>query len=132
FTPEELILFDDLWRQIVEQFKDDVMPTEESQIVDVIKLEILMNRVLMEQESTRLNIETLEKALFVEKKKSKDDRDMMLINNLSQQLSVSRQAQTITSKEYRDLQEKKNNIFKTLKATRDQRYSKVESSRESF
>jgi len=46
FTGDELELFKYHWSRIIAQFKDDVFPTEELQVVDVIKLEILMNRCL--------------------------------------------------------------------------------------
>ena len=40
FTDDELQLFKYHWGRIISQFKDDVFPTEELQVVDVIKLEI--------------------------------------------------------------------------------------------
>ena len=46
FTADELTLFKYHWGRIISQFKDDVFPTEELQVVDVIKLELLMNRCL--------------------------------------------------------------------------------------
>ena len=39
------------------QFKDDVFHTEEIQIVDTIKLEILMNRILTSQQESLQNID---------------------------------------------------------------------------
>jgi hypothetical protein len=44
FTKEELDMFLYHWGRIISQFKDDVLPTEELQIIDTIKLDILMNR----------------------------------------------------------------------------------------
>ena len=46
FTEEELKLFKYHWARIISQFRDDVIPTEELQVVDLIKLELLMNRAL--------------------------------------------------------------------------------------
>ena len=46
FSSDELELFKYHWGRIISQFKDDVFPTEELQVVDVIKLELLMNRCL--------------------------------------------------------------------------------------
>ena len=46
FSPEELRMFLYHWGRIISQFRDDVYPTEEMQVVDTIKLEILMNRAV--------------------------------------------------------------------------------------
>ena len=46
FTDDELKLFQYHWARIISQFKDDIIPTEELQVVDLIKLELLMNRAL--------------------------------------------------------------------------------------
>ena len=56
FTVSELDLFKYHWSRIISQFKDDVFPTEELQVVDVIKLELLMNRCL---KSNKGNIEQI-------------------------------------------------------------------------
>ena len=52
FSEDELELFLYHWKQIVSQFRKDVLATEELQIVDTIKLEILMNRALREQQKS--------------------------------------------------------------------------------
>ena len=56
FTEDELKLFQYHWARIISQFKDDVIPTEELQVVDLIKLELLMNRALKHNKD---NIEQL-------------------------------------------------------------------------
>ena len=43
FEKEELPLFIYHWEKTISQFKDDVLPTEELQIVEMIKMEILMD-----------------------------------------------------------------------------------------
>ena len=44
------------WGRIITQFRDDVLPTEELQIIDAIKLEILMNRALIGQQTNMKDI----------------------------------------------------------------------------
>src|SRR6056300_710960 len=56
FTDDELKLFRYHWARIISQFRDDVIPTEELQVVDLIKMEILMNRAL---KSNKENIEQI-------------------------------------------------------------------------
>ena len=46
----ELLLFH--WKDVITQFKKDVLPTEEMQILDMVKLEVLMNRALSEEYET--------------------------------------------------------------------------------
>ena len=51
FSTDELVLFQYHWGRIISQFKDDVLPTEELQVVDAIKLELLMNRSLKQNKA---------------------------------------------------------------------------------
>ena len=46
FNPSELEMILFHWGRMIGQFRDDVLPTEELQVLDTIKLEILMNRAL--------------------------------------------------------------------------------------
>ena len=57
FTEDEIKLFKYHWSRIISQFRDDVIPTEELQVIDLIKLELLMNRhrrAHTRREATRL------------------------------------------------------------------------------
>ena len=56
FTPEELEMFQFHFKKMWSQFKDDVFHTEEMQIIDTIKLEILMNRILKSQHENQQDI----------------------------------------------------------------------------
>jgi len=60
FTEGELELFQYHWARIISQFKDDVIPTEELQVVDLIKLELLMNRSLKNNKDNVEQISLLE------------------------------------------------------------------------
>ena len=55
FTASELELVKYHWGRIISQFKDDVFPTEEIQVIDVIKIEILMNRSLLSNKQNIVN-----------------------------------------------------------------------------
>ena len=50
FSPEELEMILFHWGRMISQFRDDVLPTEELQVLDAIKIEILMGRCLKEQD----------------------------------------------------------------------------------
>jgi hypothetical protein len=47
----------------------------------MVKLEVLMNRLLTKQESTKRGIETLQSEVYDEQMKDKDDRDVDLIRS---------------------------------------------------
>ena len=67
FTEGELELFKYHWARIISQFKDDVIPTEELQVVDLIKLELLMNRSLKYNKENIEQISLFEGLFFSQK-----------------------------------------------------------------
>jgi len=126
----EMILFH--WGRMIGQFRDDVLPTEELQVLDTIKLEILMNRALKEQQKSMKSIEDLEDWVVREKQLPIEDRDMDRIFNLERQVAVLRASQESLNKDYKDLQQKKGMMLRDLKATREQRIKKLEDSKQTF
>ena len=67
FAAEELEMFEFHFKKMWSQFKDDVFHTEEMQIIDTIKLEILMNRILKSQQENQTQIVTYETLVREEK-----------------------------------------------------------------
>lgn len=132
FTRDELELVRYHWGRIIGQFKDDVFPTEELQVVDVIKLEILMNRGLKQNKENIDQISAFEKLVQEERSVDPDQQDRDYILNLERQVATLRAAQESLNRDYRDLQTKKNSMLKEMKATREQRIRRFEDSRESF
>lgn len=130
FSEEELELFLHHWKQIIAQFRRDILPTEELQILDTIKLEVLMNRALREQQSSMHRISDCESQILIEKEKQRPDKELMF--SLERQIAVLRAAKESLSKDYKELQTKKSAMFKDLKATREQRIEKIENSRVTF
>ena len=132
FSETELVLFLYHWKQIVAQFKKDVLPTEELQIVDTIKLEVLMNRALREQQESTVRIHELDLEIEAEKRKNSEDQDREYIFNLERQIASFRAAKDGLSREFKDLQTKKSALFKDMKATRAERIEKIENNKETF
>jgi len=130
FTEDELPLFVYYWEKTISQFKDDVLPTEELQIVDMVKIELLMSRGLKQQNTNQQNIALLEKLLVDEQ--AQNVPDPMKVNSLSTQVALARSAQTAWSKEFQELSNRKLAILKELKATRQQRVKNLESSKANF
>ncbi len=132
FSTQELEMFVFHWKRIVSQFRDDVLPTEELQVIDAIKLELLMNRALKEQQTNMLSIADTEKLVDDEKAKEIADRDIDYIFNLERQAAILRAAHESLGKDYKELQTKKNAMLKELKGTREQRVRRLEDSKTTF
>ena len=132
FTDDELELFKYHWGRIISQFKDDVFPTEELQVVDVIKLEILMNRCLKGNKANIDQINTYDQMLKDERSRDKDQQDHDYIINLERQLASLRASQESLNRDYRELQTKKDSMLKNMKGTREQRIKRLEDSKLSF
>ena len=132
FSSEELQLFEFHFKKMWSQFKDDVFHTEEMQIIDTIKLEILMNRILRSQQDNQNEITTIERIVREEKSRDKDQRDMDLIIQFERQVAMLRASQEALSKDYKDLQARKATMLKDLKGTREQRIKAIEDSKQTF
>ena len=132
FSSEELELFEFHFKKMWSQFKDDVFHTEEMQIIDTIKLEILMNRILKSQRDNQQEIILAERLVRDEKARDKDQRDMDLVINLERQVAIMRASQETLSKDYKDLQARKATMLKDLKGTREQRVKAIEDSKLTF
>ena len=132
FSEDELELFLYHWKQIIAQFRKDVLATEELQIVDTIKLEVLMNRALREQQQSMDRVRLLEAEIDIEKRRDSDQQDKEMIFNLERQIASLRAAKESLSREFKDLQTKKAAMYKDLKATREQRIEKLESNKQTL
>tara|TARA_R110002020_G_scaffold103752_13_gene243167 strand:+ start:3016 stop:3801 length:786 start_codon:yes stop_codon:yes gene_type:complete len=132
FSQQELELFKYHWTRVISQFKDDVIPTEEIQVVDLIKLELLMNRCLKLNKSNMDQINVFEELVRDERALDPDQQDVDTIINLERQVASLRAAQESLNRDYRDLQTKKNSMLKEMKATREQRVKRYEDSKHSF
>ncbi len=132
FTEDELEMFEYHFKKMWSQFKDDVFHTEEMQIIDTIKLELLMNRILKSQQDNQNLISHYEREIQVEKSVDKDQRDIDVIMNLERSIAVTRASQETLSKDYKDLQSRKATMLKDLKGTREQRIKQIEDSKQTF
>lgn len=132
FSEEELEMFEFHFKKMWSQFKDDVFHTEEMQIIDTIKLEILMSRILTSQRANENQIEIYSGMVRQEKEVAVDQRDNELIFELERQVAVLRASQETLSKDYKDLQARKGTMLKDLKGTREQRIKAIEDSKETF
>jgi hypothetical protein len=137
FDPAECDYFDYRFSRIMGQFGDDVLPTEETQIFLLIKYELLIHRNLAASKGIIDSISRLEKVVGGiyskyrpdEEMDKEDKRDALNIEN---QLLTLRSAQQSKSNEFTLLQKEHARILKDLKATREQRITRIENSKQSI
>ena len=132
FNEHELEMLLYHWGRIIGQFRDDVLPTEELQVLDAIKLEVLMNRALKNQQTNMEDVGRFEELITEEKGRPVEYQDRDFIFNLERQIAVARAAQEALGRDYKDLQVKKSGMLKDLKATREQRVKRLEDSKQTF
>ncbi len=139
FTGKELKLFEEKYVILMAQFKGDgVLASEEMQIMQAIKYTILMSRNLMARSRALIDVQRLEDmmedhlARHNHDPRQMDDAARSLVLNLETQLQAARASEQSHTNEYVKLQERYDNIMKSLKATRDQRVKDIQSSKVDF
>ena len=130
FDPEELDCFEYHWKNIVRQFRDDILHTEELQIVDAIKLQIMMDRNQKKQKQASDHIDFLKNSIAKEQKKSQPNDT--LIRSYSQDLSATFSGIEALDKDHVMLLKEKNNCLQKLKATREGRITQIENNKASL
>jgi hypothetical protein len=130
FDEEELKLFEYHWEKVISQFQQDILHTEELQVLDMIKMEILANRSLSNQSQIKQQIDTLRQEIMT--LKLSKDKDYDKIESREAQIAALYSTYETLGKDYSNLLKEKSNIFKALKVTREQRYKQIENSKESL
>jgi hypothetical protein len=130
FTKEELDKFLYHWRRIITQFGGDTLATEEMQVVDYIKMDLLMDRILTSQQDNLKDISDLEKKIMQEKAKTTPDD--YKVQNWLDQISFRRASQEDVVKQYQNLLKEKQALLKGMKATRDARITHLKDSNENI
>jgi len=118
------------WREIINQFKQDITHTERLQVMDTIRTEILINRVLKRMYFSQELIETLQQQLKDEK--AKDPKDYIAIGKLNEDITNCFIAISNFQKENQTLMERKQSMLREMKATRAERKKRFEESKETL
>jgi chromosome segregation ATPase len=101
-------------------------------VVDVIKLELLMNRCLKQNKENIDQINAFDGLIQTERQTDAEHQDKDAIFNLERQIASLRAAQESMNRDYRDLQTKKSSMLKEMKGTREQRIKRLEDSKQTF
>jgi hypothetical protein len=138
FVPAELKFFEEQYLQLMSQFREDVLPTEQGQVFDAIKFDILKSRNLMARKKALRDIERLESlqanllAQHNDDVMELDEAGRAQLLNIESQLRSARDSEREATDEFSKLQQRYDSIIRDLKATRSQRIKDVESGRETF
>jgi hypothetical protein len=128
----ELEYFENVWINLIKQFREDVLPAEELQIKQFITIDILINRSMKERKRHIAETDKLQKLVDKEYEKPEDTRDIPKLANLETQLSFARNSIANYTNEYTKLLNEQQKISKDLKATREQRIKRIEDGKSSW
>ena len=136
FDKSELQFFLKKYNKFIAQFRGNVLPSEETQIIHLLKFEILMNRCMQSMKQNKNDIRRIsgQIAAFNEKHGDSDlsDTQMLFLQNLEERLAGAKAGQSAKSSEYVKLEEKHISLMRELKATRDQRLEKIDEATKDF
>jgi hypothetical protein len=132
FDGDEVAYFKERWAALNDQFKGDLLlASEEGTLFKAVKLEILMHRNLVQQKRAEEQLKALEQRrveLFTPDRQFDRDEATFLGETLKAAVAAKQDLTT----EYTRLDHSHQDILKGLKATREQRISRVESGKRTF
>lgn len=125
-TKGELEYAERQWAKYLEQFKQNVLPTEETQILQLIKFEIFQYRIELQRKQLYEYMMELKEKANKERTKRRPNDDKILaymaeIPDLEQSIASF-------SKNFVELQKEHAKLLHNLKATRDQRIKNIHDS----
>ena len=132
FNEDEQQYFMDMWVDLMRQFNNDVLPAEEHQIKELVRLDIIINRNMAERAHTVKEIDRIRASIEHEKKKPEEARNMEMIIKLQETISYLYSSRQSYMGEHAKLLDRKKDLTRDLKASRDQRIKAIESSKENF
>lgn len=131
FDKRELMIFDQQWMGYFEQFNRDVTHTEEAQILEMIRIEILIARCMKDRQEIEEQISNIQK--LVEEIQGQDDPELLdQLVSLTQQQAQLHAGKSTYIGEYEKLLNKKDKYLSGLKATRADRKKYTEDAKTNF
>lgn len=128
---DELEYFAESWAKLVKQFSQyDILETDEMIMKDLIMHDILINRNLLQKKALMEELTFFQQELDEEIKK--ENRDQIKIQHCHTKLSNARASLSDLEKTHNTLQQRKDQKFRDMKATRDLRYKQIEEAKKSW
>ncbi len=134
FTDEELEQFKAHYIELMSQFANDVLPTEELQIFQVITLIIMIDRTLAERKVALQDMEYW-RGLWETLRDTGDPDDPMYAARMAEHQAQYETARAVTktcADQYKTYSDKQDKMLSSLKGLRDQRVKIDENSKQSF
>lgn len=134
FTVDELRFIEHEYLRLIKQFAGDVMATEVTQMLQAVRIQVLMDRNMEERQAARTDITgmALQQRELAKQIRAMGgqatDADKEELMRLEDEIASRRSAEHACTKEYLSCQQEFNKLMQTLKATRDQRLDKANSS----
>lgn len=132
FNADEMAYFSTTWVNLMRQFNNDVLYSEEINIKQWITLEIQSNRALEEKRKCLDQIERLENELYKEQRKPDGIKDVDKMVQLESDIATIRSSMSVTTTEHSKLLERIRDISKGLKADRAERVKKFDDLKTSY
>jgi len=132
FADSEIIFFEHQWTDYFKQFSEDVTHTEEMEILEVIRTEVLINRGMEDRQEVFKNIERLNKLVDDEMEKPSAMQDTVALASFQTQLGAAISSKSAYINEHEKLLTKKERLLKDLKGTREQRKRNADDAKTNF
>ena len=132
FNHGELIFFEHQWVDYFRQFSEDVTHTEEMEILEVIRTEVLINRGMEDRQEVIANIERLNKLIEDEISKPTAMQDTQALASFQTQLGAAISSKSAYINEHEKLLTKKERLLIDLKGTREQRKRNADDAKTNF
>ncbi len=138
FDENELVAIEDEYVKLVQQFREDIVASEEIQLLDLIKLGILQQRNLKGKQNIITNMQRYQK--MVDDILGKADGNFSAVTPDSQQqimeinknIQACMGAESARTAEFNELQKQKNVLFDKVMGSRDQRVTEILNSKITF
>ena len=132
FSDAEIIFFEHNWIDFYKQFNEDVTHTEEMQILEVIRTEILINRSMEDRQQIMEQIDVITNLIDDEMEKPEELQDVGAIAMFQTQLGALIGSKSSYINEHEKLLTKKERYLKDLKGTREQRKRVADDAKTNF
>ncbi|HEX5186479.1 MAG TPA: hypothetical protein VFV86_06275 [Nitrososphaeraceae archaeon] len=138
FDENELVAIEEEYVKLVQQFREDIVASEEIQLLDLIKLGILQHRNLKGKQNIITNMHRYQRMVDDILKKANGNfseltvDDQQNIMELNKNIEACRGAESARTVEFNELQKQKNVLFDKVMGSRDQRVTEILNSKITF
>lgn len=130
FNSVDLEFFTREWIATIKQFNEDLYPTEEAELKDMIVLEIMKNHALQTNMDLKQRKDILGRSLA--RAEAESQLDMGVITNIKVEIQRAEESSKQNLAHFKDLTEKSKRAREALSASRQQRVTKIQDAKANF